>query len=264
MGTVLLGSSQHLLGDAPQSGRIAWLEAAVCYKSACAQDEDLDHTRLRRWGDNGLHPLSVHHRPGEAYPLYTGDQVAQPGRSLELQPGGQPFPLPHERPEVLLATLAAQKRDHLVYDPLAVFLLIHAHARRAASHLAVEAGLPIPRAPLEREDPAQRLDAGIQRPGAPVRAEMDEGAFGRVLRDPLGYGVGFAQIQPHEPARLVVPANGVVAWQESLYLPGFEDESVKLALRLPDASLGAPLDGAPALGAPSPAVEVGPDAGPQI
>ena len=80
------------------------------------QDEDLDHTRLRRRGDDGLHPLGVYDRPGEAYPLYAGDQVAQPGRRLELQPGGQPLPLPDERPEVLLAALAAQQRDHLVYD----------------------------------------------------------------------------------------------------------------------------------------------------
>src|SRR5215203_3919452 len=263
-GAVLLRPGQHLVGEARQSGRVARLEAAVGDKTARAQDEDLDHTGLRRWGDDGLHPLSVHYRPGETYPLNAGDQVSQPGGGLELEPRGQPFSLPDERPEVLLATLAAQKRDQLVYDPLAVFVLIHAHARRAASHLAVEADLPITRAPLEREDPAERLDAGVQNPGAPVRTEVDEATLRRVRGDPLGNRVGIPQVDSYEPARLVVPADGVVARQQALYFPGLEDEGVKLALCLPDAHLGDLLDETPYLAASVPPVEVSSDARLQI
>ena len=93
---------------------------------------------------------------------------------------------------------------------------------------------------------------------------MDEAVLRRVLGDPLGYGVGLVGIQPYEPARLVVPAHGVVAREQAFYLPGLEDEGVELALGLLYAHLGHLLDETPDLATPVPPVEVGPDAGLQI
>src|SRR5215210_4384341 len=115
---------------------------------------------------------------------------------------------------MLLTPLAAQQRDDLVHDLAAVLLLAHAHAGRAAPHLAVEAGLPLSRAPLEWEDPTQSVDAGIENPRAPEGTEVDEPVIGHVFGDPLRHGIRLVGIEPDEPAGLVAPARGVEAREQ--------------------------------------------------
>src|SRR5215203_4389186 len=137
------GPCQRLAGEAVQALRVSGLEAAVGDQAPRLQDKDLYHTRLRRRGDDSLHSLGAYHGPGQPHPLYAGDEIPEPGRRLELESRRQPLPLHDKRPEVLLPALAAQQCDDLVHDFAAVLLLAHAHARRAAAHLAVEAGLAI-------------------------------------------------------------------------------------------------------------------------
>src|SRR5829696_5098834 len=266
VGTLFAGSRpvrrrpcQRLAGEAGQALRVFGLEAAVGDQTPRLQDKDLYHTRLRRRGDDGLHSLGAYHGPGQPHPLYAGDEIPEPGRRFELEPRRQPLPLRDERPEVLFPALTAQQCDDLVHDFAAVLLLAHAQARRAAAHLAVEAGLAITRAPLEGEDPTQRLHAGVQNPCAPEGTEVDETGVGHVFGDPLWNGIGFVGVEPDVPARPVLPAGRVEAREQALYLPRLEDEGVELALRLLDAHLGDLLHEAPDLAAPVSAVEVGSD-----
>ena len=157
---------------------------------------------------------------------------------------------------MLLAALAAQERHDLVHDLAAVLLLAYPGAGGAAAHLAVEAGLPVPGAALEREDPAKGLHARVEHPGAPVRADVDDAVLRGALRHPDGHRVRLVGVQPYKPTRLVVAADGVVAGQEAFDLPRLQYERVQLALGLLDLYFCDLLDEPPDLPPPVPPVKV--------
>src|SRR5918999_3325838 len=226
----LLSPEQHFLGEVREAGQIPDLEALVGDQPALREDEDLDYAGLGGGGHDGLHALRAHDGPRQPYPLYPRYEVPKTRRGFELELPGEPLALPDQSRQMLLAALPAQERDHLVYHPAAVILLTHTAARRAAAHLAVEADALLPGAPAQGEDPAQGLDARVEHPGAPVRPEVDHTFLLVFRRHPPGDRVGLVQIEPYEPPGPVLPAGGVVAGQQALYLPGLQDEGVQLAL----------------------------------
>jgi hypothetical protein len=223
---------------------------------ALREREDLDDTGLGRGGHDGLQPFGAHDGACEAYPLDPGDEVPETRRGLELELSGEPLPLPHQRRQVLLAALAAQEGYHLLYHQAAVLPRAHTDARRAATHLAVEADALLTGTSPQGEDPAQSLYAGVEHPGAAVWPEVDDALPAFFRGNPLGERVGLVRVEPYEPAGSLVPTGGVVAGEEALYLPSLEDEGAQLAPGLLNAHLGDLLDQPADLAAPITPVEV--------